>query len=272
VPTARSNHDPDYFVPAAFNYARWDEKRLTGIYDWCDAKAKNGKPLRVLVVLDDCNSVTEMRGVRVLKQHKVDVYSTAPVSKILTEGRHAHMGLLCGLQNAFDAPVAARNQATCVVAFPNPNKDEVEKLWKDYASSMPKALFKYVFAYATAAQPDAPHDAPKRALVIMPHEVSSASSPIAGLYSWDPPYIDRQFRCGRAEFYKLSADFWSAPPPPPLDPWAAGGKGNAASNAAARVLTQDDVNTMEVVVPQQELEFVEDDDAPLYGTRGFSLA
>jgi hypothetical protein len=257
IPTAKQNHDPDWFVPDAFNYPRWDQKRLEGIVGWCKDKADVGQRINVLFVFDDCNGVSEEVGKTVKKTRKVNIYQTAPFGTMLTEGRHFGAGFIVGLQNAFDAPMDARNQFNIVFAFSNPNKREREKIHEDYCDTIDKDAFMRIFEQVTAER----SKDEKRCIVILPNEIGrDAANPLAGLYSWAPPLITTKFRCGKPQYYNLSAAVFAPPPPPVLDPWKAGGKDEADGDGGLRAALAAEFN---VIVPEGPRDEIEPDDAEL---------
>lgn len=230
VPTSRSNGDPAYFVPKAFDYGDWDAERCTKIYDWWrnnDIKRKkDGKSTQhVIFVIDDCNAVSNPKNGKM-----INVYKTPPIVKLLKEGRHHGEGIIMCAQNAVDLPAEARTQPHMVFLFASSSAKEVEWFRSAWASHCDKKLWPHIFHGCTAWK----EGQPKRCLVINTQE--TGSGPTSGMYVWAPPYIDKPFRCGRADYYALSLRLYKEPEIADLDPWAAGGKDAGPSRSRGGVL------------------------------------
>ena len=213
IPTSKSNGDAAYFVPQAFDYGDWDEERCMSIYNWVWGLAQSGKKKNVMFIIDDCNAVTNSKG------KTVNVYKSAPIVKLLKEGRHSGMGLFMCAQNTTDWSPSTRNQLHMLFAFASSSEREIKHIHENWGSQCPWPIFSEVFAACTAHV----EGQPRRCLVIDTTK-SSAENPLAGFYVWAPPLITEPFRCGRKEYYALSTMLYKEPTAPKLDPWTAGGK------------------------------------------------
>ena len=218
VPTSRSNGDPAFFVPRAFDYDDWYPERCMSQYEFFHSLSCNKKKKHVMFIIDDCNAVVDEKG------KPLNVYKSAPILKLLKEGRHHGMGLfMCG-QNCLDLSSMTRTQLHMVFLFASSNEKEIEWMRSCWANGCSKKLFAAVFAACTSYK----EGEPKRCLVI-DTDLASAENPLAGFYVWSPPYIKTPFRCGKKDFYALSEMVWSEAKPEVMDAWAAGGKGGGSA-------------------------------------------
>ena len=114
------------FLPPAFIFDRYDEKKINHILEWQRRSVANEKGMKTGLILDDCMGEVGGDG------KKTKVMSQGNIGKIFKIGRHLKIFFWCTLQYMRDAPPDARGNTDLLFLYNLTSHLERRKCYEDF--------------------------------------------------------------------------------------------------------------------------------------------
>lgn len=114
------------FLPPAFIFDRYDERKINHILEWQRRTVANGKGMKMGLILDDCMGEVTADG------KKTKVMSQGNIGKIFKIGRHLKIFFWCTLQYMRDAPPDARGNTDLLFLYNLTSHIERRKCYEDF--------------------------------------------------------------------------------------------------------------------------------------------
>jgi hypothetical protein len=130
------------FLPPAFIYSKFDNKKVHHILEWQRRLKLNGKKFNMGLLMDDCVETNKDGG-------KKRTMSSGYINQIFKMGRHYDIFYINAIQGLGDAPPDVRKNTDILIAFGTSDDDEIKALHKNFFSMFTLDEFRVFFARCT---------------------------------------------------------------------------------------------------------------------------
>jgi hypothetical protein len=146
-PTEATNRNLSVYLPGAFIYDHFNEKKLAALLEWQDRAISNGHGQTLGVILDD---ILGEKAAGAKKGTTKRVMHSDVLDRFLKIGRQRRIFLMVAVQEMSAIPESFKSQVDLVVAFSSNNAKSKAKLHETFFDMMSKEEFKSAFAQCTA--------------------------------------------------------------------------------------------------------------------------